>query len=211
MVGQRLSGLIGQGMNARRPSRVGYARIYRPGSHTFTAPYTGRWKFVLHGAGGDWDGGTGAVGGASGAYAERTIAMQALQTAAIVVGAARSGTDTSVTLAGSLPVVAGAAVTTTPGIASGGDINISGSSGGNNATGTAGGGAGGGAGGTASGSGHGGGGGAPGSAEFPGGSGQNAANPQTTGVTPGGGAAINSGADVGAGGDGRVVVLLASF
>jgi hypothetical protein len=194
------------GLGARH---LGYCRVYQPGTYTFTAPYTGQWKFVLHGAGGDWTNlGTGQAS-ASGAYVEKTIPLNAGQTVGITVGAGGSGTNTTAVAAGYPTMSAGAANSFTVGVASGGDVNLDGSLGGTSGAvaGVNGLGAGGGSGGTAGG-GWGGGGGAPGSAEFPGGKGQDGGNTATTGISPGGGRAGTAG---GPGGDGRAVVLLVSY
>lgn len=208
MSGQPLRGLVGQDMSGRRAKRQGYCRVYRPGSHTFTVPYSGRYKFVLHGPGGACDG--SADGGGSGAYCERTIPLNAGQQVAIVVGTGTSGTDTRVTAPGYVAMVAGAAVAEVAGAASGGDVMYAGSTGGiagadgsaglGTAPGTAG-----------SGGAQGGGAAAPGTTEFPGGDGGDYNVTTTQMLTPGGGQAANSSGSAGPAGDGRCVVFLESF
>lgn len=203
--GRALRGLVGQGMDGRRARSNGYARVYGAGSHTFTAPYTGRWKFILHGAGGSQTG----DGGGSGAYVEKTISLCAGQTVALVVGAGNSTTDTTLAAAGQPLVIAGAANATVAGAASNGDVMINGTVGGTaGAAGAAGGGAGGGAGGT--GGPGGGGAGAPGSIEFPGGTGASYAQVGRPNTTPGAGGANSSGVEASHGGNGRAVVFLVS-
>lgn len=206
-VGQKLRGAVGQGMAGRKETRRSYCQVCGPGSYAFKAPFSGRYKFVLHGAGGA---AVGGVGGASGAYAEKTLPLVAGQVATITVGAARSAVSTSVSLPGWPMVVAGSANGTTPGTATGCDFGLSGSAGGiAGVAGNVGSGLGGGSGG-APGSGRGGGAGAPGTIEFPGGGGQDAEVANDTGTTPGGGQAESLGA-LGPGGDGRAVVFLAKF
>lgn len=203
---QPLRGFVGQGMDGRRAQRTGYARVYLPGSYTFTAPYSGRYKFILHGAGGV----IAADAGASGSYAEKTFTLNAGQTAALVVGAP-SGSDTSVTITGQPVVTAGNASTVTPGVASGGDVMYDGSAGGTaGGAGTAGLGPGGGVGG-GSGGGISGGGGAPGTAEFPGGRGRTGNQTSDAGVSPGGGQSGVSSGNPAAAGDGQIVVVLVSY
>lgn len=145
---------------------------FSPGSHTFTVPKGGRWKFVGWGAGGKGVNTTG--GGGSGSYGEITKALAKGQTVAIVVARvpASSTVDTTITFPDgtvtTIPSGSGVTPGTTP---TNVDIGYAGSPGGATGanSGTAGLGTGGGPGGTQAGSA--GGGGAPGILPFKGGAG----------------------------------------
>lgn len=84
MNGQPLRGFVGQSMSGSKDPITPESRAYPVGSHTFTVPKSGIYRFVLWGAGG---GGADAKGGGSGAFilAERPLA--AGQSVAISVGA----------------------------------------------------------------------------------------------------------------------------
>jgi hypothetical protein len=92
-------------------------------SYTFTAPASGRWKFIGWGPGG-----SGAVGnpGASGSYFEITKLLPIGATVAVVCGIVGS-TNTSVTFQDGTVATAGRAAGGAPGTATGGDVNLAGS------------------------------------------------------------------------------------
>lgn len=206
-----LRGFIAQAMVGQKAQRFSFCRSFGPGTHVFSTPEPGNYKFAMHGAGGACDTGGFSIGGASGAFVEKSVRLAAGQRIELQVGAARSGLATSLIIAGRTSAVAGAASGTAPGTAFGGDINLSGSTGGagGSSFGSSGLGTGGGAGG-APGGGFAGGAGAPGTSEFPGGKGQDGSVAADTGTTPGAGQAQSLGS-LGPGGDGRVIVLLASY
>lgn len=178
---------------------------FPPGSYTFTPAVSGWWKFVLWGGG---EGGGAVTGSGSGAYSEITKFLTASQTVAVVVGKgyddSSSATSSTATFPDGTVVTAGAASGATGGTASGGDVNLNGSAGGNGGAGSAGLGTGGGAAGTGSG----GGAGAPANLPFRGGAGASTTIKQ--GRSPGGGGSINPGGDNrNNGGDGSVIAFLA--
>lgn len=184
--------------------------LYPPGSHTFTAPVTGYWKFVGWGPGGSLD---FANGGGSGGYFEITKRLRAQQTVAVVVGPGSSTTtDTTATFPDGTVATAGRANQATAGTASLSgyylptDVTLSGSTATGSNPGPSGSGTGGGAGGT----GAGGGAGAPANSPFKGGAGgtNGATATAGSGQTPGGGAG-NGNSPVGfKGGDGQVIAFL---
>lgn len=197
---QGLRGFVGQGMDGRKAVPNAYVREFLPGTYSYTVPYSGRWKFVLRGKGGNV---SGLDGGGSGAYAEKTVLLNAGQVVAIVIGS-----DTTVTFPGYPVVTAGGAVLGAAGVASGGDVMYNGSAGGTaGANGSNGLGPGGGAGGTGAGGLYAGGAGAPGTVEFPGGNGRFGNNTLDAGITPGGGSSITSGGATASPGDGQVTAL----
>lgn len=178
---------------------------FPPGSYTFTPTVSGWWKFVAWGGG---EGGSGVTGGGSGGYCEITKFLTTGQTVAVVVGkgfdASSSATSSTATFPDGTVATAGAASGATGGTASGGDVNLNGSAGGNGGAGAAGLGTGGGAAGTGSG----GGAGAPANLPFRGGDGASTTVRQAR--SPGAGAAINPGGDNrNNGGDGLIIAFLA--
>lgn len=169
----RKGGYIGNAGALSGGTAVECPQYLNPGSYTFTAPRSGKYKFVAWGAGGNSAGTiSGTVGGSSGAYGEVTKALTTGQTVTITNGAPPIGSanaaDTTLTFPDSSVCTAGAAQFSTnttagaAGVASGvWDYSLNGSLGGvGNHAGTAGLGTGGGAGGTTDGT-HGGGAGAP--------------------------------------------------
>ena len=72
--GQKLRGLVGQGMSGRRKRPAVLAFNFPAATHTWTCPATGLWRFVLWG-GGAGGNNTSNWGGASGAFylAERLL------------------------------------------------------------------------------------------------------------------------------------------
>jgi hypothetical protein len=189
---QSLRGLVGQGMNGRRPQFEGFTYQYPSGSYVFRAPMAGYWKFVLWGPGGQ---GTFSSNGGSGAYVEYTQFLGASEEVSIAVGAPAPTSNTSATFANGRTVIAGRGSPGVGGTATGGDVNINGS-----APGVAGGGTGGGAPGT-----NGGGAGAPGQLPFRGGDG-GATTGHQEGGSPGAGGMFNSG--IYDGGSGLALVYL---
>jgi|SRR5579859_2055141 len=114
--------------------RFGQANLQQPFSfpaaaaaYTFSPPTSGYWKFVTWGAGGT--GSNGTVAGSSGAYAEITKFLTPASKVSIVVPL--SG-DTVLTFPDGTVVTAGKAANGggSPGVASGGDVNLAGSTGG---------------------------------------------------------------------------------
>lgn len=194
------------GANARRrASSTAYAASFPPGTYTWTAPTSGRFKFVLWGGGYQGEVGNG---GASGSYAEKTATMGLGQTASLTVGG--PGSDTVLTLPGGAVITAGAAAAgNTVGVASGGDVNLNGSLGGApSASGVNGLGTGGGVGGAPNAT-KPGGAGAPATLPFRGGAGlDGATGALVAGQAPGGGGIYNSGSGViSLGGHGLAIVL----
>jgi len=195
----RLRGLSGQSLGGPKARQVEVAQYVASGTYTFVAPVNGYYKFVLWGAGGGGGNGTPANGGGSGAYCEYTRAMGASERATVVVppavGKATNGAAATVTFLDGKAVTAGGGLSNTAGgTASGGDVNLNGSSGGlssgsnNGGTGL---GTGGGAGGTGDGGTiGGGGGGAPANSPYTGGQGGSAA---TTSIGLGVGAGAGAG------------------
>ena len=175
--GQQLRGLVGQGVSAKkkRPnfSVGGTGPVYNfplaeSGAYTFTVPTSGRWMFVGWGPGGL--GSSGSKGGSSGAYVEVTRFLARGQTVSLSVN---FNADTVITLPDGTIAIAGKSAPGgggAPGIASGGDVNINGTSSAVSGSGSPGGGTGGGPGGTPTG-GNIGGAGAPANLPFRGGKG----------------------------------------
>ena len=217
--------IAGRAGIARRPIASVYAaqseqvaaaspQMFTPGSYTFTPTVSGWWKFVL------WGGGarpTTGYGGGSGAYCEITKFITTGQTAALVAGrGAGSGgaaQNSTVTFLDGTVVTAGAAVNEIGGTATGGDVNLNGSTGGVDGPGGASGanglGTGGGAGGAYEPN-VGGGAGAPANLPFLGGVGGYAGGGQHYGGgTPGGGAVSTSYGVQVAAGDGMIIAFLA--
>ena len=216
--------IAGRASIARKPIASAFAaqseqvaaaspQMFTPGSYTFTPTVSGWWKFVL------WGGGarpTTGYGGGSGAYCEITKFITTGQTAALVAGrgAASGGAaqNSTVTFLDGTVVTAGAAVNEIGGTATGGDVNLNGSTGGvDGASGQNGGdglGTGGGAGGLFTPN-SGGGAGAPANLPFRGGVGGSAGSSHYGGGTPGGGAVSTTyGSQVPAG-DGLIIAMLA--
>lgn len=114
-------GQVDVGYSASFPPRPGSGNVY-----TFTPPKPGFYKFVQWGGGGSGDG-TGA--GGSGAYTETTAFMSLGDKATITVG--RADQNTTVVLPDGRTITAGAGIGGgaggTGGVATGGDINLSGS------------------------------------------------------------------------------------
>lgn len=159
--------------------------LYAAGAHIFEAPATGRYMFTL------WGGGAvgGGTGGGSGAFAQKTRRLRRGETVSIVVGAS-AGASTATFIDGSV-VTAGAGTGTGGGLATGGDLNLNGSSGGTSGNaGDGGGGTAGGAGGANQGA-DGGGAGAPGQGLYKGGRGGSQASAPAS--APGGGGAGGTG------------------
>lgn len=162
--GQGLRGLVGQSMSGSRPTLTPEVASYGPGTHTYRAPATGWFRFVLWGGGGNGAGGTTGGGSGSLVIAERSLVYN--EAVAVVCGLGEQ--DTTVSFRDHV-FTAGAGQDAVPGVASiaGGtlpaDMLINGS-----APGVAGSGSGGGA---AGGAGGGNGGGAPGVDGYHGGKG----------------------------------------
>lgn len=99
---------------------------FPPGSHTFTPPRDGYWKFVLWGAGPTAN---GSQAGSSGAYCEITKYLSTTQSVAIFVSIpAGSPVATTATFPdGSVASAGSADGGGTPGVATGGDVNLAGS------------------------------------------------------------------------------------
>jgi len=170
---------------------------FPPGTHSFVVPKSGYWKFAAWSAGE-----TGTTYGASGGYGEITKALLAGQVVAVVASIATAGAGNT-----TLTFPDGAAPSITPGsagvggVATGFDVNLSGT---NNASpGNPGLGTGGGLGGGLNG-----GAGAPANLPFKGGTGggDGSGNAQLAGGrAPGGGCGNSPGAS---GGDGQVLAYL---
>lgn len=174
--------------------------FYGSGTHTFTTPKSGYWKFVLWGAGG---GGSSAGPGGSGGYVEVTKYLLGNSTVALTVsyplyasGGSGTITSTTATFPDGTVCTATRGGVNVAGTASGGDVNLNGS------VNTAGLGTNGGAANNGSG--------APANLPFIGGAGGvSSVGPADTnnGRAPGGGGAAMSGADLCAGGAGQIVAL----
>lgn len=195
-------GLRGQGMSGAKRPLTPISRSYPVGSHTFTVTKTGWYEFALWGPGAA---GSGADGGASGAFVLATRRLMLGQTVALVVSG--PGTATSATFPSGEVLTAGAASGRTAGgvSAAAGDTAIAGTAAG---TGNAAGGTGGGTDGGAGGSTNGvlaGGSGAPGSDGYKGGGGGNGGS-FAAGATPGGGSGGSSGTAAPGGGGLAIVV-----
>jgi hypothetical protein len=107
------------------------------GTHTFTVPRSGFWKFVVWGEGGG-AAGADTKGAASGAYAEKTKRLSAGQTVTVAVPSndtnntvdGYNGATTIVTFPDATTVTCTGGTrgaSPTGGTATGGDVNISGS------------------------------------------------------------------------------------
>lgn len=218
--GQKLRGFVGQGMDGRRKRPAVYVYSYPAGSHSWTCPETGVWRFVLWGAGAGADQ-SAPYGGASGAFylAERNVVKG--QVVALVVGAGvepdlPTGTDggpSSATFPNGEVITVGGGIGN--GANTGGavtanrntDIVYAGTAGVTTATaGADGNGTNPGRGGTAAGAARPGSG-APGYGPYRGGNGANG-TPGRNGYTPGGGGTTTAGDGTG-GGDGLVLIHLA--
>lgn len=112
--------------NTSRRRRGKRGASFTVGSYTWPCPGSGAYRFVQWGPGASFS--TGTDGGASGAHTQTVVTLDKGQTVSIVIGT--EGTDTVVTLPGGRVVTAGAALTSGPGTASGGDVNLNGSFGG---------------------------------------------------------------------------------
>lgn len=188
-MGQKLRGFVGQKMSGTKPNPKLQEPFSFPSATTnyaFTPPKAGYWKFV------GWGPGAQGLGvpngsGASGAYVEVTKFLTPAQTVAISVA---QQADTVFTFPDGSTATAAKAAGMTGGLASGGDINLSGTAG--SATGSLAGGSGLGTGGGlggAAGGGASGGPGAPANLPYRGGVGGTAS---ATGPGVGGGLAENS-------------------
>lgn len=180
--GQPLRGLVGQAMAAKKKVPTGYSELFPEGSWTFTAPRAGNFKFHLWGAGGNNPAGGP---GASAAYSEVTVFLGLGETVALLIDNSTAvgpaiGASTATFRTGKV-VSAGSASTSTPGVASGGDLNLPGVTGVSTTGGQA-----------------------PGTAQMRGGIGGASV---TYGHTPGGGAASTASLNALWGGDGLCVVM----
>lgn len=191
-------GFVAQGMDGRKKAITSAPYNFPPGTHTFTAPAAGVYRFVMWGCGGGFGGGSGAF-----IQAERPLAQG--QRVAIVVAACDASpptTNTTVTFPTGEVLTAGSpTVTNTVGglaTAAARDIAISGSKGFDGTAPVAGGGDNGGAAGT----GGQGGAGAPGWGSHKGGDGGNNVS-NGSGETPGAGGYVGTG---NWGGNGLVLV-----
>lgn len=125
--GQTLRGLVGQGMDGRKKKFSTAAFCYPAGSFTWICPVSGWWLFTNWGSGGNSGGGSP---GASGAFTQTLVYLARGEPVAIFNGNPSSGLSSTFTFPTGRIVAAGAAISNTPGGASGGDINIDGSPGG---------------------------------------------------------------------------------
>jgi hypothetical protein len=194
--------------NPRRTQIQPSCVAYPPGTHTFVAPRTGRYKFIVRGAGGNGTAGAGT--GASGAYDEITVFLAAGARVTIVVAAGGSGLATTITLPNGEVVSCPAGANflsgaPAGGVPSGGDRPLSGSAGAvSGGAGEAGLGPAGGASGGVNG-----GAGAPGTLEFPGAPGQ-AFNVGAGAGIGAGGSFTSAANDLGNGGPGQVIAFRVS-
>jgi hypothetical protein len=130
--GDHLAGFLGQSLGGKKPvaGAFNFVANYSAGTYVLTVPRDGFWKFVAWGVGGNCGGSTDP-GQASAGYVEVTRFLAAGQTVTLVVpvytGVPGATTitfpDGSVASAGSAQ--GGAAPT--PGVATGGDVNLNGS------------------------------------------------------------------------------------
>lgn len=88
MIGQRLRGFVGQGMNGARKAITPEVFVFPPGSTLFTPARSGKYRLILWGAGGGGGFGGANVGGSSGALviAERVLIKGQPITLSIAVG-----------------------------------------------------------------------------------------------------------------------------
>jgi hypothetical protein len=121
-----LAGFERQGMDGRRKLFRPYTANFPPGSHTWTSPRTAYYRFTQWGPGGS---GGGGAPGASGALTQNVVLVPRGQTVAIAPSDA-VGVDSTITFANGKIATAGSGVSNTPGVASGGDLNLNGSVGG---------------------------------------------------------------------------------
>ena len=128
MIGQKLRGLVGQGMSGERKAVSPLSYVYSPGSYTLTVTKPGWHRFVLWGPGGT----TTAAVSSGGALVIADRVLSVGQRVAIVVGL--SGSNSTVTLPTGevLTAASGAEGTSTAGgVATGnrqlGDILVNGS------------------------------------------------------------------------------------
>lgn len=85
MTSQKLRGLVGQGMDGRKAHFTPYTSNFPIGSHTFSAPLPGYYRFVMWGGG---NAGTAGSVGASGGYSEVTVSLGYGEQVTVTVGAA---------------------------------------------------------------------------------------------------------------------------
>jgi hypothetical protein len=207
-IGQR--GIGGRAGLARRQIGARYAIAvpqqpynFPPGTHTWSPPKAGYWKFVYWGGGG----GSFSASGGSGAYGEVTRFLTPAQSVSISVGmgghSSAAGQTTTLIFSNGLQASAsgGANDGGAGGTATGGDVNLSGSAGvSSGSISSAGQGTGGGTGGLNCG------GGAPANLPYHGGNGGNPSGlPNPGGGAPGGGAGFVGVAERGA--DGAVFAV----
>lgn len=195
------------------PPRIGVVEPYTfpaaATAYSFVVPYTGKWKFVGWGPGGE----SGLTeSGGSGGYFEITRPLRRGSVVTITAGYKEGATRTNtiVVLPSGETATATRATNTTAGTATGGDVNLAGSAGlsSSGANGNAGLGTGGGPGGTGSGGTEPGGAGAPANLPYRGGQGGGfGATPRSAGIGAGAGV---SGADAQSGGMGLVLAVLMS-
>lgn len=204
-----LRGFVGQSMGGVKTQDNPASYVFGGGTHTFTAPRSGSYKFVMWGHGGA---GNGSQSGASSGYSEITKTLGVGQTVALVVARAATATNTGTMTFpdGTVVTIAGANFSTAGASPTGGDLNVSGvagsttSSGINGPDGT---GTNPGSGGTGTGA-LDGGAGAPGYGTYKGGRGGNGATTPgaAAGNAPGGGAGYDQ-SNVGAPGGGGLVIV----
>lgn len=183
LVSQKLRGFVGQSLKAGKRGPQTYTALYPSGSYTFTPTINGFYKFHLWGSGGN--GTAGPTVGASGAYCEFTAYLTVRDGVTLGVDRVTQTTPTLGATTATFPngkvVSAGSATTTTPGVATGGDVNLPGVAGASTTGGAA-----------------------PGTATMRGGAGGTVA--LVNGNTPGGGGTSGS-ASGDIGGDGLIVIV----
>ena len=87
MIGQKLRGLVGQGMNGRRGKLTLAVYVYPPGTRTFTVPASGKYRIAVRGSGGGGGSGGAGLAGSSGALVIGDRYLNKGQTVALVIGA----------------------------------------------------------------------------------------------------------------------------
>lgn len=102
MIGQKLRGLVGQGMSGGRKPKSPLSYVYSPGSYTLTVTKPGWHRFVLWGPGGT----TTAAVSSGGALVIADRVLSVGQRVAIVVG--NGGVNSTVTLPNGEVLTAGA-------------------------------------------------------------------------------------------------------